>query len=406
MKIGIIGGGPAGFAAAIKASKNNNQVTILEKNNKVLKKLLLTGNGKCNYFNADQDISKYHSGNEEEMPKIINEKNIQMVKKFWEDLGIIPLIKNGYYYPFSGTANSMKMALVNKASDLNINIITDCEVLNIIKEKKVFKVTTSIDTYYFDKIIIATGSYAYPQTGSTGFGYEIAQEFNHTIVPVCPSLVQLKTNTGLEKKWQGIRSNVIVGIVDEGEIINKQSGEMQFTDYGISGICAFNISGYISFVLRYQKSQTISINFIPWYQENDFKSFMTKRASSFPKYDLITLCETFLNYKLIAAICHYLHIDSKKTWYDLSEEEQVKFASALRDFRLEVIGTKDYLSSQVCRGGIPLIELDLNTLESFLEPNLYFAGEIIDIDGDCGGYNLTIAILTGIIAGISAAEGK
>ena len=199
MKVGIIGGGVSGFAAAISI-KGKADVTILEKNSKVIKKLLITGNGKCNYFNEVQDISKYHSSNKEEMKEIINEKNINRVKKFWEDLGIIPFIKNGYYYPFSGTASSVKSALVNKAEDLNINIVTDCEVTSITKEKKIFKVITNNDTYYFDKIIVATGSYAYPTTGSTGFGYEVAESFDHSIVPVCPSLVQLKTNTGIKKK--------------------------------------------------------------------------------------------------------------------------------------------------------------------------------------------------------------
>ena len=400
MKVGIIGGGVSGFAAAISI-KGKADVTILEKNSKVLKKLLITGNGKCNYFNEVQDISKYHSSNEEEMKEIINEKNINRVKKFWEDLGIIPFIKNGYYYPFSGTASSVKSALVNKAEDLNINIVTDCEVTSITKEKKIFKVITNNDTYYFDKIIVATGSYAYPTTGSTGFGYEVAESFDHSIVPVCPSLVQLKTNTGIEKKWQGIRSNVSVGVVDDGEIVCKQWGEIQFTDYGISGICVFNISRDVSFVLKYQESQTISINFIPWYKDNDFKTFLDNRANKINNHNIIMLCEGFLNYKLVDAICRYLKIDSKKSWNDLSNEEKDRFSSALEDFRIEVIDTKDYLSSQVCSGGIPLIEIDLKTMESLIEPNLYFVGEVVDLDGDCGGYNLTIAILTGIIAGES-----
>lgn len=188
MKIAIIGGGISAFAAAISAAKNND-VTILEKNSKVLKKLLLTGNGKCNYFNTDQDISHYHTNSDIDIKEIVNSENIDKVKAFWVYLGIVPFIKNGYYYPYSETASSMKEALVFKAQSLGVHIITDCDITNIVKENDKFHITSDNYQDIFDKVIIATGSYAYPITGSTGFGYDVAKSFGHTINNVNPSLV-------------------------------------------------------------------------------------------------------------------------------------------------------------------------------------------------------------------------
>ena len=398
MKIAVIGGGVSGLAAAISAAQNNNAVTIFEKNSKVLKKLLLTGNGKCNYFNEDQDISHYHTTSNIAINQIINPNNISKVKDFWDTLGVIPFIKNGYYYPYSENAHSIKSLLVNKASSLNIKIITDSEVTSITKEKDVFHITANNYNGDFDKVIITTGSYAYPQTGSTGFGYDIAKNFKHTIMPVNPSLVQLVTNLGIEDKWSGVRCHGRVTDLTTGK---TEFGEIQFTNYGISGICIFNISRDISIRVSLQQESSIMLNLVPWYSGNNFSDYLEKRAQAIESNSIIELCETFINYKLLIAICSYRHIDSHKSWSELNKREKEEFCQSLTNLEIPIVGTKDYNSAQVCSGGINLAELNLATLESKLVKNLYFCGEILDLDGDCGGYNLTIAILTGILAGAS-----
>lgn len=395
MKIAIIGGGISAFAAAISAAKNND-VTILEKNSKVLKKLLLTGNGKCNYFNTDQDISHYHTNSDIDIKEIVNSENIDKVKAFWAYLGIIPFIKNGYYYPYSETASSMKEALVFKAKYSGVNIITDCNITNIVKVNDKFHITSDNYQDTFDKVIIATGSYAYPITGSTGFGYEIAKSFGHTINNVNPSLVQLVTNLGIETKWNGVREHAIITDLNTKKC---EEGEIQLTSFGISGICVFNLSRDIAIGLSKSIKESVSINFAPWC--NDMLDFLNKRSINFPKRSIMSLCESFINYKLLSAILKFLKISEDTTWNELNTQEQENLAQALTDFQIEIVGTKDYNSSQVCSGGLNLAEINLNTLESKKVPNLYFCGEVLDLDGDCGGYNITIAILTGILAGES-----
>lgn len=395
MKIAIIGGGISAFAAAISAAKNND-VTILEKNSKVLKKLLLTGNGKCNYFNTDQDISHYHTNSDIDIKEIVNSENIAKVKTFWAYLGIVPFIKNGYYYPYSETASSMKEALVFKAKYSGVHIITDCDITNIVKVNDKFHITSDNYQATFDKVIIATGSYAYPITGSTGFGYDVAKSFGHTINNVNPSLVQLVTNLGIEAKWNGVRHHAIITDLNTKKC---EEGEIQLTSFGISGICVFNLSRDIAIGLNKSIKESVSINFAPWC--NDMLDFLNKRSKNFPKRNIMSLCESFINYKLLSAILKFLKISEDSTWDELNTQGQEKLAEALTDFQIEIVGTKDYNSSQVCSGGLNLAEINLNTLESKKVPNLYFCGEVLDLDGDCGGYNITIAILTGILAGES-----
>ena len=390
MNIAIIGGGPAGFAAAITLARKKYNVTILEKNSSVLKKLLLTGNGKCNYFNNVQRVDKYHSSSD--IKKIITKENIGKVNNFWNELGIIPIVKNGYFYPFSESSSSMKSALVNMALSLGVNIVVDREIIGIDEINGKVKVTAKSVSEIYDKVIIATGSLAYPKTGSTGFGYEVAKRYGINVVDVNPSLVQLITDTGMESKWKGIRSHVKVKYKNHIE-----EGEIQLTDYGVSGICVFNISRDISINLRNSKIETIEINFVPWVL-SDLKEFLDERNKLLTNRDITELCDAFINYKLLFAICSKLKIDTNKTWDGLSGDEKNKLCNNLTNMQVRVVGTKGYDFAQVCSGGIDLHDLDSN-LASKNNPNLYFVGEVLDLDGDCGGYNLTIAILSGILVG-------
>ena len=390
MNIAIIGGGPAGFTAAITLARKKYNVTILEKNSSVLKKLLLTGNGKCNYFNNVQSVDKYHSSSD--IKNIITKENIDKVNNFWNELGIIPIVKNGYFYPFSESSSSMKSALVNMALSLGVNIVVDREIIGIDEINGRVKVTAKSVSEIYDKVIIATGSLAYPKTGSTGFGYEVAKRYGINVVDVNPSLVQLITDTGMESKWKGIRSHVKVKYKNHIE-----EGEIQLTDYGVSGICIFNISRDISINLHNSKYEVIEINFVPWVL-SDLKEFLDERNKLLTNRNITELCDAFINYKLLFAICSKLKIDTNKTWDDLSGDEKNKLCNNLTNMQVRVVGTKGYDFAQVCSGGIDLRDLD-SDLASKNNPNLYFVGEVLDLDGDCGGYNLTIAILSGILVG-------
>lgn len=402
-KVVIIGGGVSGIISAITLKRNNlsNDVIVLERNSSCLKKLLLTGNGKCNYYNENQNINHYHSNNIELLNKIINNDNLNKVLEFWDSIGIIPKIKNGYYYPATSMAVSMKSALLCEVNNLGINIICDSLVINIRKNNESFEVITENETYVADKVIISTGGKSASKTGSDGLGYELAKNFNHTINNPFPSLVQLIGNESYYKEWSGIRCDVELSLYENNNFIKKESGEIQLTDSGISGIVTYNLSGHVSKNLS-KNDEIIKINFVPFLNINNLDElvkYIDERNIKLPNRTIDELFDGIINYKLIILFIKLSNIQNKKYWHELSEIEKNKLCDYLINFKFIPVGTKGFDFSQVTCGGVSLKELNLNNFESTLVDNLYFIGEIVDIDGDCGGYNLTFAAISGLLAG-------
>ncbi len=397
MKIAVIGGGPSGLVASINAKNNFNEVYLFDKNPDFGKKLLLTGNGKCNYWNEFQDISKYHSTNNDALKRIITTNNLRRTKEFLDSLGIIPNIKNGYYYPFSNQAASIKTILVEEAMNKGVIFKTNTEIKDIIKDKN-FKVYYDNLCEEFDVVVIATGSKSYKKTGSDGYGYNIAKSFNINVLNISPSLVQLVTDTGLEKKWAGIRTLVKIKANEK-----EEEGEIQFTDYGISGICVFNISRNIAINLANKRKQKVKINFIPWFNGNneEFLKYLNLLDIKLNKKNISNLCDGFLNYKLTNILASKSKIDNNKKWSELTNTKKMTFINNIHNLEVDVIDTKGFESAQVCSGGISLDEINYETLETKKVSNLYFCGEVLDVDGDCGGYNLSFAFLSGLLVGRS-----
>ncbi len=392
----IIGAGPAGLTAAITAAKRGKKVTIIEGNSKCGKKLLITGSGKCNYFNIDQNITHYHSSSIEKLNKIINEKNLNKVLSFFDDLGIVPNIKSGYYYPSTNEAITIWNALIYEAKKLGIEIIYDTKITEIIK-KDHFILNPNKENIKAEKLIIASGSKAAPKTGSDGTGYELAKKLNHTLIEPKPGLVGLRGKETYFNKWSGIRSDVILTHYEDGKFIKKEEGNIQLTNYGISGIVSFNLSSYIARNIDKHK-EIVKINFIPWVKESAY-TWLKKRAEK-TKNPIQETLERFINYKLAHIIIKKSNIKTN-SFNKLKDEEFKNLVYNLTNFEIEITEVNSFEKAQVCSGGIPLNEIHLDTLESKKTKNLFFAGEIIDIDGDCGGYNLTNAWITGIIVGES-----
>ena len=402
MKIMILGGGCSGVVAAINAKHQDNEVVILERNNTLLKKLLLTGNGRCNYFNETYSIDNYHSNNMNLVNDFISNKNIMMSKEFFDNLGIVPKIKNGYYYPYSNQAVSIKDILVNEINRLGIKVIYDTYVEDIKKEDK-FKIKTNNKEYICDKLILSTGSFAYPKTGSDGIGYSILEKLGHTIIKPVPALVQLNANSKYLKDWDGVRSDVYLELFEDGEYLTKEEGEIQFTNYGISGICSFNLSHFISRGLEENKKYVVKINFVPFIKTL-ISPWLYDYANKNKEKDIFELLEGFLNKKLIPIILKESNISSTKKYYELTKEEKIKLINNLRHFKVEITSTKGFDSSQVCNGGVSLNEININTMESKIVKDLYIIGELLDINGNCGGYNLTECWISGILSGKSIGD--
>jgi len=403
----IIGGGASGLVAAIYAAKSGSKVTILEKNKILGKKILITGNGKCNYWNEDQSLEHYHSNNKELLISILNKKNQEEIQQLFKMIGIIPRIKDGYYYPYSNQATSIQTALIKEAELQGVEIITETEVTNISKENNLFKINTNKGIFTSKKVIIATGSKAAPKTGSDGLGYKLVKHFGHNIIEPLPALVQLKSNTSYLKEWHGIRSDVSVSLIENNKVLATQIGEIQLTDYGVSGICIFCLSGRVSRGLSLNKKEQILINFLHPFNINskeEFITWMDKRNKLVLNRSISDLLDGILNYKLINLILKLSKIKRDAKWELLNIQEKYLLGTNLTNFILDITGTNSFDSSQTCTGGIPINEINLSTMESLKTKGLYIIGELLDVDGDCGGYNLTFAFITGYLAGIGASN--
>lgn len=393
-KVIVVGGGISGFIAAINAKNDNNNVVILERNNNPLKKLLITGNGKCNYFNELFDTSFYHSKNQEFLSLIINDANKDLALNFFESIGIVPRIKDGYYYPFSNQAITMKNALLKEIESKNIQLITNCYVKEITRKSDMFHIYTNNEDYICDKLIISTGSKAYPKTGSDGSGYNFAKEFGHTINKVMPSLVGLKSNDKFIKDLSGVRCN---GQISINDAVEKEYGQIQFTNYGLSGICVFNLSSVINSMLDNGEKVSIKINFL-YDLENAYR-LLNRINSKTNNRTIENLLDSLLDYKITNVILKKLGIDKTKVFTNLNDNEIKLLLEHLISFNVNIIGTNSYDNAQVCKGGISLTEINTSTFESLIVPNLYFTGEILDVDGKCGGYNIAFATISAVLAG-------
>ena len=406
-RIVIIGGGASGLVAAIYAKKEDNEVIILERNKECGKKLLTTGNGKCNYWNEDQSLTHYHSENNELISEIITFNNQKEILNMFNSLGIIPKIKQGYYYPFSNQAETVREALLKETIKKNVEIKTNFLVENVKKSKKKFIIKSRNEEIEADKVIISTGSFASPKTGSTGMGYHFLSKFGHSIIEPLPALVQLIAKFPYLKDWKGIRTDVILKLEENEKIIAEDKGELQLTDYGISGICTFNLSSYVSRGLKNNKEEIIHINFLPFLKEDsNIMKWFDDRNELLNNPTLYELLNPILNYKLVKIILKVSRLQGALSWNDLFEEEQLTLVENLINFKLEIINTKSFDNAQCCSGGIPLTEINLKTMESLKVKNLYITGELLDINGDCGGYNLSLAWISGMLAGKASKESK
>lgn len=402
MDIVIIGGGVSGVVSAISAKNSNNRVTILERNDCLLKKLLMTGNGRCNYYNEDQNISNYHSEDIDIVSNIITVENCDMVLDFFNKLGIVPKIKNGYYYPYSNQAVSVKNALEEEVKRLGINVIYDALVHKIEKtHNDRFMINYNDSFLCADKVVVSSGSYAYPKTGSDGMGYKFLSDFNHSIVKPVPALVQLKSDFKYMKEWAGVRSDVRVLLFEDNNCISFEEGEIQFTDYGVSGICIMNLSHFVNRGLEEGKKETIKINFIP-FTDDSYNWFINH--SSNLECNIRRILDGFLNYKISNIILNACGIDGNLKFKDLNEADIRNIVNCISGLEINITGSKGFDNSQVVNGGVKLTEVNYSTFESLKVNGLYIVGELLDVNGNCGGYNLTNCFISGILAGKSIGE--
>lgn len=396
MKVVVIGGGASGIIASLKASENAD-VTLIEGNNKIGKKILITGNGKCNFWNNSICINKYNSNNINFLENILTRKD-KVYNYLTNILGITPFEKNGYIYPYSKTASSIVETLDRELKKRNVDILYGLKVTKIeIEDSSKIKLYLSDDTTIkADKIIIATGSKAASKTGSDGSGYDLLKELGVDIIPVSPSLVPLKISDSEKSLWGGVRCDVKLTVSKDNIPIKEELGEIQLTDYGISGIVTFNISSIVSKYLLEHNNFNVSIDFLK--EVKDVAQFLEEKNTSMKASSLEELLETIFNYKLLQALLRRANLKKDDSLKNLKQDEKERLIAAIKNFEITVTGTEDYEKAQVCRGGVSLNEID-NSFSLKKYKNIKVIGEVLDVDGDCGGYNLAFAFISGYIAG-------
>lgn len=402
-EIAVIGGGAAGFVGAITAGRAGKKVVILERKERVLKKLLITGNGRCNITNIGASISNYFGENINSVNNILDRFTPEHTLDFFQELGIMcNEEKRGKIYPMSGQASSVVDSLRFEAEKIGIEIKTEFYVRKIEKKNSGFRIYSEDKREIkADKVILATGGKSYPELGSNGSGFEIAEKLGHTITELIPSIVQLKVEKCQVKGLQGIKVDTTVTAYGNGKKICTYNGELLFTDYGISGNVIFNIS----YVFPLYKNIEFEIDFMPKFNYNELYVILQKRKEILSHLTMEQFFNGMINKKLGQFLSKMSGIEKlSKPVNSLNDSELKKLCTILKKYKVTILETTGFKNAQVTAGGVSLNEINTETLESRKVKGLYFAGEILDVYGECGGYNLQWAWASGYTAGKNAGK--
>jgi len=392
----VIGGGASGLAAAITASSYGDNVLLLEKSASLGRKIAASGNGRCNLMN--NGTLRYY-GNAEFAEKVFLSCNQKKLEHFWNSMGLFLCEENeGRIYPFSFHSGSVLEVLKTNLKKRHIHILLQTSAQKCIYSKGLFSVTTDNGQFDAKRILISTGGPAQPRLGGTDSGYRLLQSFGHTLNPPIPALCPLISDPVSISGLSGIRVRCSLHLLDnKKQIVQNKSGEILFTDTGISGICAMQMARFIN-----DSCKTIEIDFLSRFNKNPDDVF---HILSEKKEKLYGIPETaILSGILVPKLAYAVFKQSKipfvnQTADQITKEELKALIHCLYHYKVHVTGTKGMDDAQVSAGGIQCSEFSPDNMESYLIPGLFASGEVLDVDGDCGGYNLMFAFATGILAG-------
>jgi len=403
----IIGAGPAGLIAAIESKTSTSQVCILEKMHKPAMKLKITGKGRCNITNnADMySFIKKFGKNGRFLKFAFSEFFNTDLIKYFENEGVQFKLERGErWFPVSDKAIEIANVLLNKAKSKNIEIKTNADVAAVKQSSNKDFIVTLKDktTLQTKKLLIATGGKSYSKTGSTGDGYKLASNFGHAIVPLSPSLVPLETKGVITNRLQRLSlKNINACILCENKKIAQQFGEMIFTDFGVDGPVILKLSSIVIDLLKSGKRVVLSIDLKPALDHKKLDRRLLREISEHSKQNFKTMLKRLLPQTMIPVFVDSLEIPEDKQLSQINSKERKNIRMFLKEFKLEICGYKSYDDAVVTAGGISLKEVNPQTMESKVLPGLYFAGEILDLNGETGGFNLQAAFSTGWIAGQS-----
>lgn len=438
--VAVIGGGAAGMMAAIEAARAGAIVTLIEKNPQLGKKLATTGNGRCNYTNLDMEDrigGKFRGFHPEFAAPALDALPPEAVLDWFRAIGVEPRFRGSYVYPNSDQASAVVDALREELHRLSVKVHYNAEVKSVqridadtevsaaktsmpgkaasaseIREKRnagYFMIQCTDAVVKADRVILAAGSKAAPKTGSNGDGYFIARKLGHTIVPYVPALCGIRCAGDAFRALAGIRTEAALELVIDGHSVDREAGELQLVDYGISGIPVFQLSRYAAYALQEGKKAAVYINFLPGFTDEaeDPREcalrLYRQRQQRLAGRKMESFFTGLLHQKLGQLLLRMASVRPELPVAELSEKQLRSLASLSVRFKAECVEMNGFLQAQVVAGGVDTTEVDPGTMASRLVPGLYFAGEVLDIDGICGGYNLQWAWASGFVAGRHAA---
>ncbi len=417
--VGIVGGGAAGMMAAITAARQGADVTLIEGNDRLGRKLLSTGSGKCNLGNEKLGMEEYYTGRPELLEDCLRRFGTADTISFFQGIGLRLKSRNGYLYPACEQAAAVLDVLRYEIRELGVIAVTDCKITQIETERnrKGIRLKGSGRKFTFDRVILACGGQAAPKTGSDGSGYLLAGQLGHSLIPVIPALVQLKCREEYFKAVAGVRADAELSVYWQGNCLARERGELQLTDYGISGIAVFQLSHIVNRLLSKERCMEaehslkagksmeveVRINLLPDCSSEDFERLCAQRASLKGMRTVEEFFTGMIHKKLVLL---FIKLAGLRPTEEICKAEEKKIRQVYRlcrQWSVHVTGSNSFDNAQVCAGGVPLDEVT-DSLESKKAPGVYFAGEILDVDGRCGGYNLQWAWCSGYLTGRAAAE--
>lgn len=410
MNVAVIGGGASGMIASIRLAQGGCEVSVFEHMPRMGKKILVTGSGKCNISNTDMDFKHFHGGFEHLISEVLNRCPPDKTKSFFEDIGLFFKERNGYLYPYSEQASAVVDVLRFTIRDLGIEVYTEADIQSITECDESqpgvegrFKIKTKNATLYFDRVVICCGSNAARNTGSDGSGYKIARTLGHTVIKPLPALTYLTCEEDFYPSIAGIRTKAGITLMKKAgdfatyEILSSDVGELQLTKTGISGIAVFNLSYLAIKSLDGGSKVKASIDFLPEVCGDDVKELIKKRIELQPGRTCEELFIGLFAKPLGICICKRCGIDLRARCCSLDDKDINRLCGYIKNFDTIIKGYGDFEHAQVAQGGVSLDEVSC-FLESKIVAGLYFAGEILDVNGDCGGYNLQWAASSALCA--------
>jgi len=413
-EIAIIGGGASGMMAAIAAATKGAHVTIYERNERVGKKILATGNGKCNFSNLFIDEKCYRGSNVTKVMDVLKRFSAEDCISFFTENGMLVKNRDGYLYPASEQSSTVLDILRMQLGFWKVSVITECEIYDLKREENkghisyILKGAHEGKTEYYkaDAVIFSCGSLAgiSPKKQKGKNAYDLLKSMGLPMVTHVPALVQLRCKEEFMKSVAGVRLDGEVTLYIDGKEICSERGEVQLTDYGVSGIPVFQLSRYASYGLLEKKNVQVVLNVLPGFSDEEFEKFIMDRmilnsAQTAEEY-FLGIC----NKKLLMLFMKLSGIKPTDKIADIPEALKRKMFGYMRKMILNVTGTNSFEQAQICAGGLSMDAVDGN-LQVIEYPGVYVTGELLDVDGRCGGYNLQWAFASGKIAGYSAAEG-